>query len=137
VRGPEIPRQLPATTGPLPAVLSALRAGFGTVMIASPRTLPRGLGVDAATCSRVGWLVRMVGYREVALGAGTLLAARQGGGITPWLLGQALVDAGDAAAVATAWRRRQVATGPAIALIGLAVGGAATGVRSAVAAGRA
>jgi hypothetical protein len=80
--------------------LGRVMAGAG--MLARPELLPRLVGVDAATAARVAWLGRMLGAREVALGAGTLAALRRGPGSGPgaasWLLGSALSDAVDAAA---------------------------------------
>lgn len=112
--------------------LSAVRTAVGGAMIAAPRQLPRTLGVDAATVTRTTWLVRMIGVREVALGAGTLLAARRGEAMATWVLAQAFSDAGDAVVIGVALRSRRVASLPALAVIGFALGGAALGVRTAL-----
>lgn len=115
-----------------PVALSVLRTGLGAVMIARPRTLPRALGVDAATATRTSWLVRMVGFREIALGAGTVMARRRRERTASWLLGQALADCGDAVGVAIALRRGQVAPRPAVIFIAVASGGALVGLGSAI-----
>jgi hypothetical protein len=115
--------------------LGRVMAGAG--MLARPELLPRLVGVDAATAARVAWLGRMLGAREVALGAGTLAALRRGPGGGPgggpgaasWLLGSALSDAVDAAAFGGAVARGHVrpvfgalvtATAAASAGVGLA-----------------
>jgi hypothetical protein len=84
--------------------LAAVRVGIGAAMLARPELLPRTLGVDAGTAARVSWLVRMLGAREVALGAGTLAAARRGDA-RDWILAEAVSDAVDALAFAGAAER--------------------------------
>jgi hypothetical protein len=119
--------------------LGRVLAGAG--MLARPELLPRLAGVDAATAARVAWLGRMLGAREVALGAGTLVALRRGSGAESgagsWLLGSALSDAVDAVAFGGAVARGHVrpvfgalvtATAAAGAGVGLA-GWRATGSR--------
>jgi hypothetical protein len=111
-------------------LLAAGRVGVGAAMLARPRTLPATLGVDSATAARVSWITRMLGAREVALGAGTLLALRRGESARDWLLGCALSDAVDAAAFAGAVARghARVVPGSAFALVAgasAAVGGRA------------
>jgi hypothetical protein len=115
-------------------LLAAGRVGVGVAMLARPRTLPASLGVDSATAARVSWITRMLGAREVALGAGTLLALRRGDSgrdsARDWLLGCAFSDAVDAAAFAGAVARghARVVPGSAFALVAgasAAVGGRA------------
>jgi hypothetical protein len=65
------------------------------------------LGTDAATARRASWVARMVAVRDLALGLGTLSAARTGTA-PPWLLAGALSDTGDALAVATALKQGRV-----------------------------
>jgi hypothetical protein len=100
-------------------LLAAGRVGVGVAMLARPRTLPASLGVDSATAARVSWITRMLGAREVALGAGTLAALRRGDGARDWILGCALSDAVDAAAFAGAVTRghARVVPGSAFALV--------------------
>jgi hypothetical protein len=86
--------------------LGRICAGAG--MLARPELLPRLVGVDAATAARVAWLGRMLGAREVALGAGTLVALRRGSGAGLWLVGSALSDAVDAAAFGGAVARGHI-----------------------------
>jgi hypothetical protein len=104
-------------------LLAAGRVGAGVAMLARPRTLPASLGVDSATAARVSWITRMLGAREVALGAGTLLALRRGEpareSARDWILGCALSDAVDAAVFAGAVARghARVVPGSAFALV--------------------
>ena len=114
------------------AGVSWLRTGLGSVMLGRPTLMPRVLGMDSATAARTAWLVRMVGAREIALGAGGLDAARRGTDLRPWLLAAAVADAGDTAALLGAVRRGRVGT-----LIGLLVVASATaGALAEVAAAR-
>jgi hypothetical protein len=76
-------------------------------MLARPLLLPRPLGVDSVTASRVDWLVRMAGARDFALGAGTL-AARREGGLRTWLVASMASDVADAVVLTHAVRRRQI-----------------------------
>lgn len=107
----------------LPA-LGAGRVAIGAWMLGRPGGLGRFLGVDRVTAERTTWLTRMVAAREVALGAGTLAAVRRGGAVGPWLVAQAVADAGDAVAIAGGLRRRQVRALPAVLVILAGLGGA-------------
>ncbi|HEX8003010.1 MAG TPA: hypothetical protein VF519_09990 [Mycobacteriales bacterium] len=109
-------------------MLSAGRAAVGVAMLARPTMLPKSVGVDSTTAARLTWLTRMFGARELALGAGTLLALRRGRDVEEWALAQLLSDAVDAAAFAGAVAHGDVrrVQGGAVAL--MAVAGVATGV---------
>lgn len=90
-------------------LVAAGRVLVGLGFIARPETLPKMLGIDSGTVARTAWFGRMFGAREVALGAGLLLAG------SPeeerrWLLGGALSDAVDAVAFTEAIRRGFVRT---------------------------
>jgi hypothetical protein len=65
-----------------------------------------------------------VGARDVALGAGTLVALRQGGALRPWLFGALLADAADFVATFAAGKAIPAQGRAAIALI---AGGAVAG----------
>jgi len=110
------------------AAVSWLRTGFGVVMLGAPTLMPRVLGLDATTAVRTGWLVRMVGARELALGAGGASAGRRGADLRPWLLAAAVADVGDTAALLLAVRRRQVRTGLGLLVVASAAAGAVTEV---------
>jgi hypothetical protein len=84
---------------------AAGRVALGLGMLARPEVLPRLLGVDTGTARRMSWLGRMFGAREVALGAGLLLARRAPDGERDWLLGAALSDGADAVAFLAAARQ--------------------------------
>jgi hypothetical protein len=102
-----LPARLPAA--PSAEVVGLIRAGAGLVMLARPAVLPRLLGADSATAARVTWLTQMLGAREVALGAGSVLAQRRGGaGARTWLYAGVLADGIDAVAVSTAIARGRV-----------------------------
>ena len=94
-----------------------LRIAVGGALLDRPAMLPKAVGVDSATARKVGWLGSMVGVRDVALGAGLLHAVHRRADPRPWLVAQAVADAVDALAFATA-----VARGHAAPLTG---GGAA------------
>ena len=104
--------------------------GIGAGLMARPSTLPRALGVDAGTARQVGWATSMVGARDLAIGAGLLMAVRRRSDPRPWLAAAAFSDAADAVAFSSA-----VARGRANALSGL--GSAAVAVLGVVAGARA
>ena len=65
---------------PLPQALAALaagRAGLGVVMLLRPGWLPAALGAPQTGSAGTGWVVQMLGGREIALGLGALVAARR------------------------------------------------------------
>jgi hypothetical protein len=76
-------------------------------MLTRPLLVPRPLGIDAITATRVEWLVRMAGARDVALGAGTVAATRTGG-LRLWLLAGLASDTADAVVLSQAVRRGHV-----------------------------
>ena len=93
---------------PVLLALGAARLGIGGFVLARPESLARMLGVDSVTARRTAWLARMVAGRELALGAGSVLAAGRPQGRRPWLIGQLMADAGDAVALVLAARARVV-----------------------------
>lgn len=119
------------------SLLSVTRTGAGVAMLVRPATLPRAVGVDSTTAARLAWLTRMVGAREVALGAGTLLARRRGRDVEEWVLAAVLADTVDAAAFATAFAKGDVRRVPAAGIVLAALAGAAGGVVAIRGAGRA
>lgn len=116
-------------------LLAILRMALGLAALARPELVPRSLGVDSATAGRVGWLVRMTGGRDVALGLGLADALRRGSGVRPWLLVTAVADAVDAAALARAVRQRRVSALPGGVGAVLAASGVVSGLLAAAAAG--
>lgn len=111
----------------LPA-LSVTRVGVGLSMLARPATLAKSVGVDSATAERVAWVTRMVGAREVALGAGTLVALRRGRDVREWALAQAFSDAVDAVVFAAAVARGHARPVQGLGITAVAASGAATAV---------
>lgn len=109
----------------LTTAVSLLRTTIGVAMLAAPSLLPRMLGADRLTARRVGYLARMVGWREIALGAGTLAGVHEDGDPRPWLAAQACSDAGDAVSLLTAARRGHVHRGLAAMVTLFAAGGLA------------
>jgi hypothetical protein len=79
------------------------------------------LGVDRGTARRATTLTRFFSAREAALGLGALHALRTGADVRPWLLAQALGDAGDAVALVAATRARHLPAvrGAALAVVAL------------------
>ena len=93
----------PPDTGRVAAAgLGWLRTAIGLAMLAAPSLLPRLLGADRTTARRLDYLTRMVGIREVALGAGTLRAVQVHDDPRPWVAAQAASDAGDGLSVGLA-----------------------------------
>ncbi|HEV2891214.1 MAG TPA: hypothetical protein VGX28_12635 [Frankiaceae bacterium] len=106
-------------------LLSAGRGAAGVAMLARPALLPRALGVDSTTASRLTWMTRMVGARELAVGAGTLLALRRGRHVEEWALAALLCDGVDAAAFGTAVAKGDVRQVPGAVLVLTAASGVA------------
>lgn len=94
-------------------------------MLIRPAALPRTMAVNSATAARASWLVRMVGGREIALGVGMLIAAGRGLDLRPWLLAQAMSDAGDAIAITAGLRGRHVGGRRSAMVVAFALAGVA------------
>ena len=87
-----------------PAVVPALgitRIVIGAGLIVGPAGLGKALGLSEADAKAAGWLARLAGAREVAIGLGTLDAWRQGRPVDGWVAAQRISDASDAIAFAT------------------------------------
>ena len=104
-------------------LIGGLRTSFGVIMVAAPSRFARALGTDSVTARRTGWLGRMIGVRELALGLGCLDAVRRGDDPRPWLVAHTLSDTGDAATLLEALRRGRVSQLPAVLTIAFAVSG--------------
>lgn len=120
-----LPSVVARRSAAVPPTFGLARCLLGAGMLAAPDRLARGLGTDRVTARDTGWLTRMIGGRELALGVGTLIAVRRSQGLAGWLYAQALADAGDAVALAGALRAGVVSpvrAGPvlAAALAGIA-----------------
>jgi hypothetical protein len=113
------------SAGSVARLAAAGRVALGVAVLARPETLVRAYRVDASTARRITWLVRMLGARDLALGAGTLFALTRGGAPRPWLVFSALADAVDAGALTMAARQRHVSVPPAVLSVGAAAGSVA------------
>lgn len=91
--------------------VGAFRTVVGPALLARPEVMARMLGVDGVTAARTRWLARMLASRELAIGLGTSFAVATGRSVRPWLLVNAVCDAGDVVAAVLAARARQV-SGP-------------------------
>lgn len=85
---------------PLLTPIALGRLALGALLVAKPQGLVGSgwIGGEEAQRPATTLLLRSVGARDVALGLGTLAAARSGSPLRPWLLGATLADAVDLAA---------------------------------------
>lgn len=102
-----------------------VRLALGVVAFLAP-TVPARPWIGAREAGRgsAKTLARALGARDVALGLGTLLAARHGAPVRGWLEGSALADAGDVVSTLIGWGSR-----PRLGRLGVlaaATGGAVT-----------
>jgi len=87
-----------------PSVVPALgitRLAIGAGLILGPAGLGKALGLSEADAKAAGWLARLAGAREIAIGLGTLDAWRSGKAVDGWVAAQGISDASDAIAFAT------------------------------------
>lgn len=107
--------------------VAALRVALGVAALVSPGLAARPWVGESATDPAGTVLGRAAGARDVALGAGALIAARQGAQAErTWVLGGAFCDLLDATTTAAHWR---VLPSPGRLLVGgAAVGAAAVGL---------
>jgi hypothetical protein len=101
-------------------------------MLVRPRMVPRMLGVDSASAARTGWVVQMLGARELALGLGTLAALRASDSRASrlWVAGGALCDTVDALALSGALLRGRLSRISGGAAVGVSLCAAALGWRA-------
>jgi hypothetical protein len=114
----------PRTSG---VAIGAGRVALGTAFMAFPQQSTMLLGLDAVTATRITWLARMTAARDIALGVGTVASSVNGRDAAIWLLGGAVSDAVDAAAIAGAVYARRLPAARAGAMVVLAAGAAAAG----------
>ena len=104
------------------------RVAVGLVLLLFPRRSLSGLwGRAAAGAPAVAFLGRLVGVRDVIIGAGAVTALQQGdrAALRPWMTYGAVADATDAVATLLAWRH--LPRWKRLGLLVMAAGGAATG----------
>jgi len=75
---------------------------FGGVPSLAPRWFARLFAIPVDADPRLAVMVRSVGVRDMAIGIGLIVAARQHRGYAPWLLARVAADAGDTLAVGAA-----------------------------------
>jgi peptide-methionine (R)-S-oxide reductase len=113
-----------------PAVLAlplgGLRVVVGVAALARPELLPSLLGLDASAAQRTAWLARMLGGRDLALGAGTLAGSRG------CVAAGAAADAVDALALLAALQRGHVRRIPAVLTVASAAAAAVAGAAAAM-----
>ncbi|MFS3129111.1 hypothetical protein ACLM5J_11990 [Nocardioides sp. Bht2] len=101
------------------AGLSVARIVIGLVALASPALSAKLFRLDASSNPQLGYMSRMFGSREVALGVITLAAPARLR--TPIVVGGIAIDAADAAAGALAGRDGSVAKSTSAFLVGPAI----------------
>lgn len=88
--------------------LGVTRVVIGIGLLVSPVGLARGLGIDEQTARRVGWMARIAGAREIAIGLGTVRAWARKEPMTGWVAAQAISDGVDAVAFSVTAARGDV-----------------------------
>lgn len=108
--------------GPRPylGLFALARCGLGVTALARPVTALRATGVDRVTAERTAWTARLLGGRDLALGAGLLHALARRQPTTGWVWAGLIADAVDATVLSTAAARRDLspAAGTIAALLG-------------------
>ena len=104
------------------AGLALSRAAARLGMLLRPALLPAGLGTPRAASAGAGWVVQMLGAREVGLGLGAYAAGRRRDRRAErlWLLAGLVTDALDAVAVGRATGAGDVARAQGVAGVGVA-----------------
>lgn len=115
---PTLQHLLVAGIGPV----SAARVVVASALLLAPDTGARAAGLPEGSVGR--GVVRAVAVRELALGAGTLLALTRGSGVRQWVAAQGLVDLADALIVVGAVRTGRQARGRGLLTAGFAAVGA-------------
>jgi hypothetical protein len=112
----------------LAQVIAAGRVVIGLLLLAAPTAVTRRwIGEDEAERTGARVMAMGLGVRDVAVGAGALAALKAGGDTAkPWLLGSALADLGDLAAILR--HRGKVPTSALAGTVLVAGGAAAAGL---------
>lgn len=84
-------------------------------------------GIDTGTARRMSWLTRMAAARDVALGAGTLLALHSGRDAARWVAVGAAADVADMVILAGAVRQGRLGPVQGVGMAASAAGGAVAG----------
>jgi hypothetical protein len=107
--------------------LAANRILFGAGFMLSPEKAAKSWIGPVSASAGGGVMIRAAGARDLALGAGALLALRGYGNARPWFAGHLVADATDV--VATWAARREL--GPARSTYAILMGTASTAVAAA------
>ncbi len=126
------PRPSTVLAAATPARLAVGRTGAGVVMLARPRLVPQTMGVDSASAAKTGWVMQMLGAREVALGLGTLAAlrSRDSRAARTWVQVGVLCDGIDALAIGTAIARGRVSKAIGGAVVLTSIGATLAGLHA-------
>ncbi|CAJ62415.1 MULTISPECIES: hypothetical protein [Frankia] len=87
------------------ATLGITRATVGALVLTRAVDTLRITGVDRLTATRLAWVARLAGIRDLALGAGLLAAMTTGRDTTTWLWAGMIADAADVSVFATSTAR--------------------------------
>jgi hypothetical protein len=86
--------------------LARARIGFGIVAVIAPGAAARLIAREDGEAAGVApVLARMVGFRDLVLGLGTVIALDKGTPVRGWLEAAALADAGDCISAVIGQRR--------------------------------
>ena len=105
-----------------------LRVAAGVAFTVAPGAAMRGFAPAGEVTPAARFAGRLLGVRDLILGAGALAARGDAGQLRRWALAGAVADAGDAVATLASFRhlRPRVRAGVLVA----ALGGAATGAHA-------
>ena len=126
------PRPSALVASATPARLAVGRTGAGVVMLARPRLMPQTMGVDSASAAKTGWVVQMLGARELALGLGTLAAlrSRDSRAARTWVQVGVLCDGLDVLTVGAALAAGRLSKAVGGAVVLTALGAALAGLQA-------
>jgi len=112
---------------PYLGLLAAARCGLGVTALTRPVAALRATGVDRVTAERTAWTARLLGGRDLALGAGLLHALAHRQPTDGWVWAGLIADTVDTAVLATATAQRKLspATGTLASLLGAGAAAAA------------
>jgi NADH:ubiquinone oxidoreductase subunit K len=125
----------PVPSSVVPA-LGITRLVIGAGMIGNPAGLGRALGLDGNAAREAGWLARLAGAREIAIGLGTLVAWRRGAPTAGWVAAQAISDGSDAVAFAVVAAQGKITASRGWAMGLFALSGAVSEALTAIALNR-
>jgi len=121
---------------PYLGLFAAVRCGLGVAALARPVTALRVTGIDRVTAERAAWTARLLGGRDLALGAGLLHALAHRQPTDGWVWAGLIADTIDTAVLTTATAQRKLspATGTLAAFLSAGAAAAALPVLHAPAA---